>query len=108
VPDNADAILRPRRPERPGRVGALELRTRARPVCDLALRHRDLVECLALAQRDFAVRAAEVTVELERDQLVDVQAAVTGDLDDDLGRRQRERLRGGVSGERECREDRDR
>jgi hypothetical protein len=101
VPDDADALLRPCGPEGPGCIGALELRAAARPIGALALGNRDLVERLAVAERDLSKCAAEVAVELERDQLVDVQGAVTSDLDDDLGRRQRERLRGGVSGERE-------
>jgi hypothetical protein len=75
---------------------------------DVALRDRDLVECLALAQRHLPERAAEAADEVERDQLVDDEAAVTPDLDDDLCRREREGLRGGVPGERERREERGR
>jgi hypothetical protein len=104
VPDDAHAFVRTRRPEAAGRVGALQLRAGPGRVLDVPLRDGDLVEPLAVAERDLAEGAAEVARELEGDQLVDEQAAVLGDLDRDVGGRQRERLRGGVPGERERRE----
>ena len=73
---------------------------------DVSLRDRHLVERLALAERNLPESAAEGTVELEGDHLVDEQAAVAGDLDRHVRRGQGERLRGGVPGERERREDR--
>ena len=72
----------------------------------LSLRDGDLVERLAVAERNLAEGAAEGTVELEHDHLVDEQAAVAGDLDRDVRRGQGERLRGGVPGERERRQQR--
>jgi hypothetical protein len=60
-----------------------------------------LVERLAVAQRNLAESAAEGTVELEDDHLVDEKAAVALDLNRDVRRGQGERLRGGVPGERE-------
>jgi hypothetical protein len=74
----------------------------------VSLGDADLVDGLALPQRDVAVGAAEVAVERERDVLGDGKAPVAPDLDDDVRARQRERLRGGVSGERERAQNRDR
>jgi hypothetical protein len=72
----------------------------------VSLGDRDLVERLALPQGHLPERAAEAAEEVERDQLVDDEAAVALDLDDDLRRRECERLRGGVPGERERRQER--
>jgi hypothetical protein len=105
VPDDADAVVRTRRPERARRVGTAELRARARRVLHVALEDRDAVERFALAQRNLAERPAEAAEEVEGDQLVDDERPVALDLDGDLRSRQRERLRGGVPGERERAED---
>ena len=103
VPDDPHAVLGLRRPVRARARRAAELRARSRPVGDVALGDRDLVERLPVLERDLAERAAEVTGEVERDRLVDRQAAVRRDLDDDVGRGKREGLRCGVPGERERR-----
>jgi hypothetical protein len=108
VPHDSHALVRASRAERPGPVRALELRARAGAVRGLSLRDGDLIERLAVPQRNLAERAGEGAVELEDDHFVDEQAAVTGDLDRHIRRRQGERLRGGVPGERERRKDRDR
>jgi hypothetical protein len=70
---------------------------------DVALGDRDLVDRLAVAQRDRSERAGEGPVELERDVLVDDQRAVAADLDRDVGRREGERLSLGDG----CRDERD-
>ena len=108
VPHDSHALVRPGRAERARLVRAAELGAGSGPVGDVPLRDGDLVERLAVAQRNLAEGAAEGAVELERDHLVDEQAAVAADLNRDVRRRQGERLRGGVPGERERREDRDR
>ncbi len=108
VPHDPHALVGPGRAERPGLARAAELRARAGPVGDVSLRDGDLVERLAVAERHLAEGAAEGTVELEHDHLVDEQAAVPGDLDRHVRRGQGERLRGGVPGERERRQERDR
>ena len=100
MPDDADTVVRSRRPERPGRVGTTELGARARCVVHGSFRDRDVVERLPVVERHLAEGPAEVTDEVERDQLVDDEAAVAADLDDDLGGREREGFRGGVPGER--------
>jgi hypothetical protein len=51
---------------------------------------------------DVPVRAAEIPVEEEGDRLVDYQAAVRRELDDDRGIPQCERLRIGTRGSRKC------
>ena len=91
-----------------GRVGAAELCTAPGPVLNIPLRDADLVDALAVAQRDVPVRAAEVAVERKGDVLGDDDASVARDLDDDVRPRKRERLGGGVSGERERRDERGR
>ena len=108
VPDDPHALVRLRRPERPRFAGRAELGGRARAVLDVLLRDRHLVERLPVAERDLAEGAAEVTVEGERDHLVDDQRPVRVDLDDDVRGGQRERLGGGVPGEHERRQERDR
>ena len=108
VPHDSHALVRPRRAERSGPVRALELRARAWAVRLLSLRDRDLVERLAVAERDLAERAGKGAVELKDDHLVDEQAAVAGDLDRHVRRGQGERLGGRVPGERERRQRRDR
>ena len=47
-------------------------------VGDVSLGDRDLIEALALAERDVAIGAAEVAVEREHDLLGDDEAAVAG------------------------------
>jgi hypothetical protein len=74
----------------------------------VALGHRYLVDRLAVAQRDLPERAGELAVEGEREDLVDDQAAVACDLDDDVRLRDRERLRRRLARERERGEDDDR
>ena len=108
VPHDSHALVRPGRAERPGLARAAELRARAGAVGGVSLRDGDLVERLPVAERNLAEGAAEGAVELEHDHLVDEQAAVAGDLDRHVRRGQGERLRGGVPGERERREDRGR
>ena len=107
VPDDPHALVGLGRPERAGLAGRPELRRGAGAVLDVVLRDRDLVDRLAVAERDLAEGAAVVTVEREGDHLVDDQRPVRRDPDDDVRGRQRERLRGGVPGERERCEDRD-
>jgi hypothetical protein len=82
-------------------VGAPELGAAAGTVEDVALGDRDLVEGLAVAERDVPVGAAEVADVREGDVLADDEAAVARDLDDDVRARQREGLRGSVAGEQE-------
>jgi len=108
VPDDPGAVVESLDPERPGGGGAAELGAAAWPVGDVALRDGDLVEALALAERDVAVAAAEVAVEGEGDVLRDDEAAVARDLDDDVRPREGERLGLGVPGERERTQQRDR
>jgi hypothetical protein len=108
VPDDPDAVVAPLDSVRPGRGAAAELGASARPVADVALRDRHLIEALALPERDVAIAAAEVAVECEGDVLGDDEAAVAGDLDDDVRPREGERLGVGVPGERERRQQRER
>jgi hypothetical protein len=108
MPDDPHSLLRPRRSERARLACAAELRARSGAVRILSLRDGDLVERLAVAQRNLAEGTAEGTVELEDDHFVDEEAAVALDLNRDVRRGQGERLRGGVPGERERREDRGR
>ena len=103
VPDDPDPRVRARRAECPRRARALELGAPSGLVLLVALRDGDLIDGLALAERDLAVGAAEVAAERERDHLVDDEGAVLLDLDGDVRGRQGERLRRGVSGERERR-----
>ena len=103
VPDDPDSLVGARRAERPRRARALKLGATAGLVLLLALRHEDLIERLALAERDLAEGAAEVAAEREHDHLVDDEGAVLLDLDGDVRGRQGERLRCGVPGERERR-----
>ena len=104
VPDDPHAVVPALDSVGAGRARTPELGAGARAVADVALRHRDLVDRLAVAERDVAVGAAEVAREGEGDALRDDETAVTTDLDDDVRPRQDERLRGGVAGERERRQ----
>ena len=107
MPDDPGAAFAPFDPVRPGRGAAAELCAPAGAVGDVSLGDRDLVEALAVAERDVAIAAAEVAVESEADVLRDDESAVTGDLDDDVRPREGERLGVGVPGERERRQQRD-
>jgi hypothetical protein len=73
---------------------------------DVPLGDENLVDRLALAERDRPERAREGAVELERDVLVDDERPVPGELDDDVGCRERERLRLRGRGEDERRDGR--
>ena len=106
MPDDPDPVVALLDPVRPGRRAAAELGAPAGAVGDVALGDRDLIEALALAERDVAIAAAEVAVEREGDVLGDDEAAVAGDLDDDVRPREGERLGVGVPGERERRQQR--
>jgi hypothetical protein len=107
VPDDPDPLVSARRPERAGTPGAAELGAGSARVLLVALGDEDLVDGLALAERDLAVGAAEVAHEREHDHLVDDQAAVLLHLDGDVGSGQRERLGVGVPGECERRRSED-
>ena len=105
MPDDPGAVATLLDPVRPGRGAAAELGARAGAVGDVSLGDGDLVEALALAERDVAIAAAEVAVEGEGDVLRDDEPAVAGDLDDDVRPREGERLGVCVPGEpqRRCR-----
>jgi hypothetical protein len=60
---------------------------------DVSLADENLVDRLAVAERDRPERAGEGAVELKRDVLVDDERAVRGELDGDVGPGKRERLR---------------
>jgi hypothetical protein len=92
VPDDPEAALGSSRPEGAGRARRAELRRGSRPIDDVALRDRDLVDLLAVAERDLAEGAAERAVVDEGDVLVDDQRPVLRDLNDDIGRLKREGL----------------
>jgi hypothetical protein len=108
VPDNPNAVVCPRDAEPARLAGALQLGAGTGGVVHVSLRHFHLVERLSVAKRDLAICPAEVAGEVEGDQLVDDKAAVRRYLDGDVRGRQRERLCGGVPGERERRENNDR
>ena len=84
VPDDPDSVVRGRRTERTRAPRAAELGAGPARVLPVAFGDEDLVDGLALAQRDLAVGALVVADERERDQLVDDQAAVRLDLDGDV------------------------
>ncbi len=98
VPDDPDAALCSSDPVGAGRACRAELRRGSGAVDDVALRDRDLVDLLAVAERDLAEGAAERAVVDERDVLVDDQRTVLRDLNDDIGRLEREGL--GLCGSR--------
>jgi hypothetical protein len=95
VPDDANRVVDLRDAERAGGVVAPELRVSARLVAPAFLADRDVVDRLARAERDVAVRAAEGAGEVERDPLADEERPVRLDADADVGGRERVRLRGG-------------
>ena len=103
MPDDAQALVGLRRPERVRRTRRPELGRGAGLIAAVSLRNRDLGGRLAVVERDLAEGPAEVPQEVERDDLVDDQAPVGVDLDDDVRARQREGLGGCVSGEDERR-----
>jgi hypothetical protein len=107
VPDDPGAAVALLDAIRPGRGAAAELGAPAGSVGDVTLGHRDLVDALALTERDVAVAAAEVAVEGEGDVLRDDETAVARDLDNDVRPREGERLGVCVPGERERRQQRD-
>jgi hypothetical protein len=107
VPDDPYGVVEPLDPVRARLVAAAELGAAARPVAEVPLGDRDLVERLAGAQRNVAVGAAEVADVREDDVLGDDEAAVARDLDDDVAAGEREGLRGRVPGERESAQERD-
>jgi hypothetical protein len=98
VPDDPQPVLDLRDPERARRAVASELGLATGAVARRALRDRDVVDRLALAERDVAVGAGEGTGELERDQLANEQRRIR--LDPDGDRRGRERVRLGECAER--------
>jgi len=103
VPDDAQALVGLRRAERVRCACRPELGRCAGLVAPFSLRDADLGDRLSLSEWDLAEGAAEVAREVEGNDLVDDQAAVCGDLDDDVRARQREGLGGRVSGEDERR-----
>jgi len=107
VPDDAEASVGARRPERVRSTARAELRRRTRTVRPLALEDADLVDGLPVAERDLPERARERPAERERDVLVDDQRPVVRDLYDDIGERERERLRRRRGRSRERGRDRD-
>jgi len=107
VPDDPGAVVALLDPVRSGGRAAAELGARPGAVGDVSLGDGDLVEALAVAERDVAVAAAEVAVEGEGDVLRDDETAVARDLDDDVRPREGERLGVCVPGERERRQQRD-
>jgi len=88
-------------------VGAAELRVATGAVRPAVLADEDVVDRLALAERDVAVGAAERAEEFERDVLADELGAVRGDRDVDVGGGERVVLRLSRAGERECRDNGD-
>ena len=92
VPDDADAVVDLRHPEAVRQAETAELGVRATPVHGVAFADRNVLDRLALSDRDVAVRAAEVAAEVEGDVLAHEKRAVRADLDRDLGSGQRVRL----------------
>jgi hypothetical protein len=107
VPHDPEAGVRARRPEAVRGARRADLGRCARAVLDRPLEDGDLVDQLALAQRDLAEGAAEGAREREGDALVDDEGSVRADADDDVGAREVERLRRSRRRERERREGRD-
>jgi hypothetical protein len=105
VPDDAQAVARSGRPERPRRARAAELRAAAGRVLHVALCDGHLVDRIALAERDLAERAAEAAHEGEGDHLVDDDAAVLLHLHGDVGGGEGEGLCRRIPRQRERRED---
>ena len=103
VPDDPHRVADRCDAERPGSARRAELRGGAGTVRLAALRHRDRVHRLALANGHVAVGALERPVEGERDRLLDEDAAVGGDGDRDVRALERERLGGRLAGRRERR-----
>jgi hypothetical protein len=101
VPDDPQSPVRLGRPVAVGWAGRAELGRGARCVDAAALGDDDVLDPLTLAERDLAEGAAEVAVVAEGDPLVDDERAVRRDLDDDVGGRERERLRLRAPGRRE-------
>ena len=85
MPDDAQALVGPGRPERVRRAGAPELGRRTGPVPALALEDLDVVDPLTGPERNLAKRARERPVEEVPEPLLDEQRAVRLDLDRDVG-----------------------
>jgi hypothetical protein len=106
VPDDPQALVCLRCPEGAGRTARAELGGGAGTVGRADLEDADLVDRLALAQRDLAEGAAEAAGEGVRDVLVDDEGAVRLHPDDHVGGGQREGTGGRGAGERERGEER--
>ena len=107
VPDDAHLVRVVLDAVPAGSVAAAELRVPARLVRPAVLGHEHVVDRLALAERDVAVRAAERAGEGEADVLADEQRAVLRDPHVDVRLRERVRLRRRDGSENERRDGRD-
>ena len=105
VPDDPEATVGLGCAVTVGNPGRTELGRGAGGVDATVLRDDDLFDALSLTERDLPEGAAEVAVVAEGDPLVDDERAVRGDLDDDVGGREREGLGCCVPCERERPED---
>jgi hypothetical protein len=101
VPDDPQALVRLGRAKRARSARGAQLGRRPGFVARFPFRDDDVADRLAFPERDLPEGAREVAREVERDRLVDVEAPVLSDLDDDVRRRQREELGGCVSGKDE-------
>jgi hypothetical protein len=97
VPDDPQAVLDPRDPERARRAVAPELGVATGAVARRALRDRDVVDRLALAERNVPVSAGERAGEVKGDLLADEQRRIR--LDPNVDSRSGERVRLGVRAE---------
>jgi hypothetical protein len=101
VPDDPETTVGLGRAVAVGVAARAELRRGARRVDPTVLRDDDVLDLLAVAERDLPEGAREGAVVAEGDPLVDDERAVRCDLDDDVGDRERERLRLRTPGRRE-------